>query len=83
MRLKHDIELISNQFNPYKSIGINYYKWKYNDIVSTFDNKYVLNQTYFGVMAQELLSIYPDAVNKECNGYYAVNYSLLNEYTKE
>jgi hypothetical protein len=34
---------------------------------------------YFGVMAQELLPVLPEAVSMDAQGYYAVDYALLDE----
>ena len=34
---------------------------------------------YFGVMAKELLPVLPEAVSIDAQGYYAVDYALLDE----
>lgn len=62
IRLKRDIELISDYKN-----GFNLYKFKY------LRSK----QEYVGVMAQEIIKTHPHAVLQDKNGYYYVNYYLL------
>ena len=84
-RLKYDIKLLSDNINPYKSIGLNYYTWKWKNIIPNNayigDNGYINNDA-FGVIAQEVSLLYPDAVKRMNDGYLAVYYSLLDEYTK-
>mmetsp|Transcript_102054 Transcript_102054/g.124862 ORF Transcript_102054/g.124862 Transcript_102054/m.124862 type:complete len:189 (-) Transcript_102054:125-691(-) len=83
-RLKYDIKLLNDDINPYKNIGLNYYTWKWKNILSNnvyIDNEYI-DDNAFGVIAQEVLLLYPDAVTQLDDGYFAVYYSLLNEYTK-
>ena len=83
-RLKYDIKLLSDNVNPYKNIGLNYYSWKWKNILSNnvyIDNEYI-NDDAFGVIAQEVSLLYPDAVTTMNDGYLGVYYSLLDEYTK-
>ena len=84
-RLKYDIKLLNDNINPYKNIGLNYYSWKWKNIIPNnvyIDNEYI-NDESFGVIAQEVLSLYPDAVTVMNDGHLGVYYSLLDEYAKD
>lgn len=61
-RLKTDIKYIKTLEN-----GIKIYSFKY----------LWSNQSYVGVMAQDLLSSYPEAIIKDSFGYYSVKYGAL------
>jgi polysaccharide export outer membrane protein len=62
-RLKTDLQLVG--MSP---SGINIYQFRYRGDFRRFE----------GVIAQELLETHPQAVTRMPNGYYAVNYSLLD-----
>jgi len=63
IRLKKDIEFFGEE-NGHKT-----YKFKYITDES--------NQEYIGVMAQDLLEDFPDAVLKSDDGFYAVDYNKI------
>lgn len=75
-RLKEDIHYVGKSPS-----GIPTYTFKYRaDMVDILDGKVDTKSTYFGVMAQDLLELAPDAVVVEChNGdYYCVDYSKID-----
>ena len=83
IRLKEVIKPIENSLEKISAIsGVNY-KWKpeFNDIHGYNDKHDV------GVIAQEILSILPEAVRQNATGYYSVRYEriipLLIEAIKE
>jgi hypothetical protein len=83
IRLKQDITPIENSLEKLSTIsGVNY-KWKpeFNDIHGYNDKHDV------GVIAQDVLSILPEAVRQNSTGYYSVRYEriipLLIEAIKE
>jgi hypothetical protein len=61
-RLKKDISIIGKLLN-----GLNLYKFRY-----LWSNVF-----YVGILAQEALSIIPDAVTSDSNGYMMVNYGKV------
>src|SRR5439155_15263464 len=62
MTLKHDISLLGHLDN-----GLGFYRFSYNDS----------DTTYVGVMAQEVLTIMPQAVMRGSDGYLQVFYDKL------
>ena len=66
-RLKKDITLIG------KEKGHNIYTWKWNDVAESMG----VNDPTIGVIAQEVMKYMPEAVVKDDNGYYMVNYAAL------
>jgi hypothetical protein len=62
IRLKHDIVLLG-RLND----GLGYYRFVYNGG----------HTTYVGVMAQEVLTVAPEAVTRGADGYMRVSYDLL------
>ena len=65
-RLKTDIKKIG-----VSEKGINIYEFRY---------KKNPNHKFIGVIAQELLEDFPEAVIMEKDGYYSVNYDLIDVY---
>lgn len=74
-----DIRLKKNIVKTKTFNGINIYKWEWNDIAKELG---VSNQPTVGVIAQEILEIYPEVI-KEDRGYYTVNYPKLLEVISE
>jgi hypothetical protein len=62
IRAKHDIVLLGHLDN-----GLGFYRFSYNGS----------DKAYVGVMAQEVLTIRPEAVARGSDGYLRVNYDLL------
>src|SRR6266576_3657852 len=62
MMLKHDISLLGHLDN-----GLGFYRFSYNGS----------DKTYVGVMAQEVLTIVPQAVMRGSDGYLQVFYDKL------
>jgi hypothetical protein len=62
MRLKHDIVLLG-RLND----GLGFYRFIYNGG----------HTPYVGVMAQEVLTVAPEAVTRDADGYMRVSYDLL------
>ena len=62
IRLKRDVELLSRRED---GIGIYRYRYLWSD------------EVYVGVMAQEVAEIYPDAIERDSDGYLRVNYGRL------
>jgi Chaperone of endosialidase len=62
IRLKHDIVLLG-----YLNDGLGLYRFSYNGS----------NQSYVGVIAQEVARVVPGAVTRERDGYLRVNYEKL------
>ena len=67
IRLKKDIDLIGKS-----EMGLNIYSFRYIDEFTSD------NTLWKGVMAQEVMEIIPEAVYTMDNGFYAVNYELLD-----
>ena len=66
-RLKENIQLVEKE-------GVyNIYKWEWNNIATTLG---IMSEP-FGVLAQEILLIKPEAVSLDQSGYYMVNYEAL------
>jgi hypothetical protein len=73
-RLKEDITFIG--LSP---SGIPTYTFKYRQGMDTIDDGIDTMGTYFGVMAQDLLEIAPEAVIEHpLDGYYRVDYSKID-----
>jgi hypothetical protein len=68
IRLKEDISKVGE----WK--GLNIYRWKWNDKAKELG---LDNQVEIGVIAQELKKTHPQAVSKDKNGYYKVNYEVI------
>lgn len=69
-----DIRLKENiQFTGSRN-GINYYKWDWTDEAKAI----VGNQGTEGVLAQEVMADYPDAVSMDDSGFLKVDYSKLH-----
>lgn len=62
IRLKHNIERVGTADN-----GLPLYRWQY----------FWSSKTYEGVMAQDVLAAFPEAVVRRWHGFFAVNYSKL------
>lgn len=69
--LKEDIELIHTN-----SRGVSFYSYKYKKGTIAEDD----GRTHYGVIAQEVLSIYPDVVLVHASGALQVDYSRLGEH---
>lgn len=54
--------------------GINFYSWDWNKLASQLG---LDNSKPYGVIAQEVISTYPQVVIMQDNGYYMVDYSTL------
>ena len=67
-RLKENIKPIGKSEN-----GHNLYTWDWNDKAKDFG----INDPTTGVLAQEVKQYMPEAVIKDKNGYYKVNYGVL------
>ena len=67
-RLKENIEYVGKS-----SDGHNIYTWEWNNIAK----KLGVNSPTIGVLAQEVMKYMPEAVTKDNNGYYMVNYGVL------
>ena len=61
-RLKRDVALLARRED---GVGIYRYRYLWSD------------EVYVGVMAQEVAEIYPDAVERDSDGYLRVNYGRL------
>lgn len=68
-----DVRLKKNIQHRGNVNGINFYSWDWNDE----GLKLAGDQIGFGVIAQELLGIKPDAVSLGDDGYLRVNYSMV------
>jgi hypothetical protein len=62
IRLKHDIVLMGRLDD-----GLGFYRFVYNGG----------HTAYVGVMAQEVLTVAPEAVTRDADGYMRVSYDLL------
>lgn len=69
-RLKDNIDFVSEGSN-----GIKWYTWDWNDKAREIGAD--INNVEFGVIAQEVMEIYPEAVIMSPDGYYRVNYTML------
>jgi len=67
-RLKQNIEYVGKSIN-----GHNIYTWEWNNIAK----KLGVNSPTIGVLAQEVMQYMPEAVIKDVDGYYMVNYGAL------
>jgi hypothetical protein len=67
-RLKENIEPIGTSENGHKL-----YTWDWNDKAKELE----VNDPTTGVIAQEVMKYMPEAVTKDANGYYMVNYGVL------
>jgi len=67
-RLKENIKPIGTSENGHKL-----YTWDWNDKAKELG----INDPTTGVMAQEVMKYMPEAVSKNTNGYYMVNYGVL------
>ena len=67
-RLKENIKPIGTSEN-----GHNVYTWDWNDKAKELG----VNDPTTGVLAQEVIKYMPEAVTKNANGYYMVNYGVL------
>ena len=73
-RLKEDIHCIGKSPS-----GIPVYTFKYRkEYAGIMGDAVDVDGTYFGVMAQDLLELAPDAVVKSQDGYYRVDYSSID-----
>ena len=63
-RLKTNIELVGKD----EGTGLNLYEFEYKSLPG---------QRYRGVMADEVMKLYPDAVIETGTGYFAVNYDAI------
>ena len=67
-KLKENIKPIGKSEN-----GHNVYTWDWNDKAKELG----VNDPTTGVLAQEVMKYMPEAVSKNANGYYMVNYGVL------
>ena len=67
-RLKENIKPIGKSENGHKI-----YTWDWNDKAKELG----VNDPTTGVIAQEVMKYMPEAVTKDANGYYMVNYGVL------
>jgi len=67
-RLKENIEYVGKS-----SDGHNIYTWDWNDKAKELG----IDNPTKGVIAQEVIKYMPEAVSKDTNGYYMVNYGAL------
>lgn len=68
IRLKKNIVKIGKLLS-----GLTLYKWEWKDDVKNI----VKNSPIFGVIAQEVRKIIPNAVTKDSNGYLMVDYNMI------
>lgn len=71
IRLKDSIQQVGQLPN-----GLPVYKWRWNEEARRIG---VGNQPEFGVMAQELMQVFPEMVMQGNDGYLRVNYKALME----
>jgi len=67
IRLKKDIKQLY-----VSDMGLNVYEFRYNELYTNDETLWI------GVMAQDVLNVKPEAVFVAENGYYGVNYDLLD-----
>lgn len=72
-RLKNNIDKISGSLDIISKISG--YKYNYNELPDSVIS--LPKGRQYGVLAQELKEIMPEAVKLNNNGYYAVNYDML------
>lgn len=72
-RFKTDLVLLTNTLDKLDSVNAFYHNW---DTVN-FPDKDFQDKTAIGVMAQDLIKVYPELVNVDKDGYYSVEYSKL------
>ena len=68
-RLKQDMK-----FHSVADNGVKYYTWEWNDKAKRIGAK---GGTQFGVIAQEVEKMYPDAVKRGVHGYLEVDYRKI------
>jgi hypothetical protein len=68
-RLKKDMK-----FHSVADSGVKYYTWEWNDTAKRIGAK---GGTQFGVIAQEVEKMYPDAVKRGVHGYLEVDYRKI------
>lgn len=69
VRLKEDIKFFAKLDN-----GINVYRWKWNEEGKRLGAD---ANPAFGVLAQEVQDIFPDAIEEGADGYLRVNYGMI------
>lgn len=69
-----DVRLKENIQHTGSRNGINYYKWDWTDEAKAI----VGNQGTEGVLAQEVMAVYPDAVSMDDSGFLKVDYSKIH-----
>lgn len=69
-----DVRLKENIQHTGSHNGINYYKWDWTDEAKAI----VGNQGTEGVLAQEVMADYPDAVSMDDSGFLKVDYSKIH-----
>lgn len=81
IRFKTDIstETFGDDLDVFKQIRTVNYKLKKPASVTRETSKY--DQVHHGVIAQELLELFPECVNIEDNGYYSVDYRSITLVT--
>ena len=73
-RLKDNIRFV------HRPHGHNVYTWDWNNLAKSIGAD---KQPNFGVLADELVSTTPEALEKDENGYWKVNYFKLRQNKKE
>ena len=73
-RLKDNVRLI------HRPNGHNVYTWDWNKLAKSIGAD---KQPNYGVLADELVSTNPEALEKDENGYWKINYFKLRQNKKE
>ena len=76
VRLKRNIRKANRPLSTRSGAKADTYFWEWNDIANRL---YGLTGASFGVLAQEIEKIAPNAVTVDDNGYRRVNYAMLQE----
>ena len=70
-----DIRLKENIVSLGKVNGHKMYSWDWNSVAKSLG----IDTPTVGVLAQEVMEYMPEAVREGSNGYYEVNYKMLEE----
>ncbi|EQC44241.1 tail fiber domain-containing protein [Bacteriovorax sp. Seq25_V] len=76
-RFKKDIEAVDGIWSKFKELRLVEYGWRQDE----FPEKHFSDHRTMGVIAQEVLRVFPDAVVTDDDGMYKVNYSKLQMYS--
>ncbi len=76
-RFKKDIENVDGIWNKFKDLHLVEYNWRQDE----FPQKHFSGNRTMGVIAQDIIKIFPDAVVTDEDGMFKVNYSKLQMYS--